>query len=634
MNNDFLTPDNENKKNTPDSTASSEEIFTYNEISEDVDVFDDSPVVADFSENTQADFDETADVFDRPVCNSSEPNYMSDTPPANADNSVTPDPYVTVDVSAQSDDFEFVDTTDKNNFVVEPENIDIMDLDIPDVIPDRTPISAEPTPFVQPAPVASEPQYIPPQPKPQYAPSEAPAQYYNPTVPMQPAQQPRQAYTPASPVTPVTFQSSYQQPETPVTPPAQPKKKNGGSTAFIIILWVLVGLFAIGFFGLCGYIIGTSKDGDTSATRPTLFGEETTTTSEADDTDDKTEASLPDAKPMPDENNLYSDSTTLELKTPPADKSDTAKYTTQYAYKKVATSTIGVVCYESGFSDEPASEGTGIILTKDGYIATNSHVIGDSRSLYSVQVITHDGEKYTAKVIGYDSRTDIAVLKIDASNLTPADFCDSQYIEVGQDVIAVGNPGGMGFQNSLTRGIISALDRELELSSQVSYIQTDAAINPGNSGGPLCNMYGQVIGINTAKISSSSYEGMGFAIPSALVKEIADDLIANGYVSNRVRLGISGQAVSSSLMQYRDIPAGILVGEISEDGPCDNSGLQVNDVITAIDDDKVESFSDVYGILAEHKPGDKVVLHVYRTTNGKELEITITLMADEGETQQ
>ena len=185
-----------------------------------------------------------------------------------------------------------------------------------------------------------------------------------------------------------------------------------------------------------------------------------------------------------------------------------------------------MVCYEDSFSKEPASQGTGIVLSEDGYIATNSHVIGDSRSLYYVEVVTNEGTTYEAKVIGYDSRTDLAVLKINAKGLTPAQFCDSEYVEVGQDVIAVGNPGGIEFQNSLTRGVVSALNRELSLSSQVTYIQTDAAINPGNSGGPLCNMYGQVIGINTAKISSSSYEGMGFAIPSRTVKEIVDDLIA------------------------------------------------------------------------------------------------------------
>lgn len=649
MNNDFLNPENENKRYEP-AENSSEEYFAYNEISDDVDIFGNSPVVTEGSEDAFLDADETADVFDRPVCTNPDPaesytpasetSKVSEitTAPETADISETaPAPAKESDEAHES---YVVCDSSEDNFVFEDADFTLSEPGIPEYNPEPASVSAVSEPVLsQPQmkiPTAEMPQATPkttPMYNSQYTPTAVPSQqYYTPSVnPVVPAQ-------PVQPATPVTQPSYYPTAATTehTTVPVKPKK--GGSTAFLIVLWVLVGLFAVGFFGLCGYIIGNSNKGNTDTTRPTLFQEDTTepeTIEPDEDSENKSEASLPDAKPMPDDDNLYSDSTSLDLKAPPADKNNSAKYTTQYAYKKVATSTIGVVCYDKGFSDEPASEGTGIILTEDGYIATNSHVIGDSRSLYSVQVVTHDGEKYSAKVIGYDSRTDIAVLKIDAENLTPAEFCNSEYIEVGQDVIAVGNPGGMGFQNSLTRGVVSALDRELELSSQVSYIQTDAAINPGNSGGPLCNMYGQVIGINTAKISSSSYEGMGFAIPSALVKEIADDLIAHGYVNGRVRLGISGQAVSPSMMQYFEIPTGgILVGEIVEGGPCDNSGLQMNDVITAIDDDKVESFSDIYGILAEHQPGDKVVLHVYRTTTGKELEITVTLMADEGETQQ
>ncbi len=419
------------------------------------------------------------------------------------------------------------------------------------------------------------------------------------------------------------------------TSSAEPPKKKKGHVAFLICLWSLIGIFAIGFFVLCGYVAGQhSENGD--FTRPTFF--------EEFDKDEKTEPATDDTKaeetpegviPLPEnDKDVYSAKGSIELNSLPRDKANTDKYTTQYAYKKVAESTIGVVCYEKGFTGEPASQGTGIVISEDGYIATNSHVIGDSRTAYNVQVVTNDGTTYEAKVIGYDSRTDLAVLKVNAKNLTPAEFCDSSLVEVGIDVIAVGNPGGMDFQNSLTRGVVSALNRELGLSAQVTYIQTDAAINPGNSGGPLSNMYGQVIGITTAKISSESVEGMGFAIPSRTVKEIVDDLMSQGYVNGRVRLGISGQAVSSAMQQYYDLPKGILVGEISEGGPCDNTDLKVNDIITKIDDDEITDFSDVYAILGEHKPGDKVVLTVYRRETAKTFEVTITLMADEGETQQ
>lgn len=427
------------------------------------------------------------------------------------------------------------------------------------------------------------------------------------------------------------------------TPPAQgyycpAPKKSKGANALLVTLWILVGLFALGFFGLCGYIIGkgSAPMSDTSSsTVPTFFPYEpnipTTESTES-------EPEIPnkdETVPLPDkEEDMYSDKVSIKLNPFPEDYTDKEKYTTQYAYSAVSKSTIGVVCYKPGFTDKPVSQGTGIVVSADGYIATNSHVIGDSRSDYYVQVITNDGTIYEAKVIGYDSRTDLAVLKINATNLNPATFCDSEYVEVGQDVIAVGNPGGIEFQNSLTKGIVSAIERELELSSQVTYIQTDAAINPGNSGGPLCNMYGQVIGINTAKISSASYEGMGFAIPSATVKEIIDDLISQGYVNDRVRLGISGAPVSESMQQYYSVPAGILIATITEDGPCDGAGLQVNDILTEIDGEEVTSFSDIYAILAKHKPGDKVVLTVYKLEQDKTIEITVTLMADEGETQQ
>lgn len=573
MNNNFLNPENE--KNELNITPLEKDVNTYEPFPEDIDVFADDYVSEDAV--SEAEYtDDTADVFDRPVCTEEVPDDFVEEDTTSVIEAPVP--------NCEADEYDF-------EIILEDEEDDTTD-------------SISPT-----APV-----------------------YYNPSVKYEEAASSLEPMPSANPFAeqPQPTAAAYTAPFAPAV------KKNKGATAFIITLWVLVGVFAIGFFGLCGYIIGTSNS-NTSSTRPTLFsGDNITEYTEPETTPvtEETDNSDSSVIPFPDNSNLYSKGTTIELNAFPADSSNTAKYNTQYAYKKVADSTIGVVCYNKSYSDDPASEGTGIILTSDGYIATNSHVIGDSRTLYKVKVITNDGTTYEAKVIGYDSRTDLAVLKINAKGLTYAEFCDSKYVEAGQDVIAVGNPGGMDFQNSLTRGVVSALNRELALSSQVSYIQTDAAINPGNSGGPLCNMYGQVIGINTAKISSDSYEGMGFAIPSSTVKEIIDDLIATGYVSNRVRIGISGQTVTSEMEQYYNIPAGILVGKISEDGPCHNSGLKINDVITKIDSEDIESFSDVYAILSKHKPGDKVVLTVYRMGTKATTEITITLMADNGETQQ
>ena len=225
-------------------------------------------------------------------------------------------------------------------------------------------------------------------------------------------------------------------------------------------------------------------------------------------------------------------------------------------------------------SEENAKgQGTGIIVSSDGYIVTNSHVIGDSKTAYKYQVINNDGKKYTANVVGYDTRTDLAVLKIKGKNLKPVHFVKKSHLQVGEDIIAVGNPGGLDFQNSLTKGIVSAKDRTLD-DSTVSYIQTDAAVNPGNSGGPLCNLYGEVIGITTAKINSATYEGMGFAIPTDTVETIVNNIIKYGYVENRVRLGIVGVAVDETASTALGIPQGILITEIADDGSssrCDNS---------------------------------------------------------------
>lgn len=290
------------------------------------------------------------------------------------------------------------------------------------------------------------------------------------------------------------------------------------------------------------------------------------------------------------------------------------KYTAKSSFDTIEKSVVAIQCYydeKTDNAEDILSEGTGVIITKDGYIATNSHIIGDCKA-YRVYITLSTGEEYEADIVGYDSRTDLAVLKINAKDLTPVKFGDSSFVEIGQDIITIGNPGGSNFQNSLTKGIVSALNREIELDTTVKFIQIDAPINPGNSGGPLCNIYGQVIGINTAKIASSDYEGMGFAIPSSVVVDIVNDLIHYGYVQNRVMIGISGIAVDYDLAQSYSVPYGILIADIIEDGPFDNTDIRKSDIITEIDGESVTSFSDIYNILENYKEGDKVSIKVYR----------------------
>ena len=312
----------------------------------------------------------------------------------------------------------------------------------------------------------------------------------------------------------------------------------------------------------------------------------------------------------------------------------------QSAYEKVSDSTVAILTFEDKISSEENAEGqgTGIIVSSDGYIVTNSHVIGDSKTAYKYQIINNDGKKYTANVVGYDTRTDLAVLKIKGKDLKPVHFVKKSHLQVGEDIIAVGNPGGLDFQNSLTKGIVSAKDRTLD-DSTVSYIQTDAAVNPGNSGGPLCNLYGEVIGITTAKINSATYEGMGFAIPTDTVETIVNNIIKYGYVENRVRLGIVGVAVDETASTALGIPQGILITEIADDGSFTNSSAKPKNIITKVDGTRVKTFNQVYSVLAKHKVGDKINVEICKVdssnpSNSKTATINVTLVADKGETQK
>ena len=303
----------------------------------------------------------------------------------------------------------------------------------------------------------------------------------------------------------------------------------------------------------------------------------------------------------------------IKLEALPKDKDD-EKYNKQSAYESVSDSVVTVECYKEKITDSEkdiASMGTGTIISSDGYIVTNAHVIGNSKA-YAVNIVTNGNDKYQAKIIGYDTWTDLAVLKIDAKDLKAVTFGDSELVNVGDEVIAIGSPGGVKFQNSLTQGIISAVDRELSINRYVRYIQSDAAISPGNSGGPLCNIYGQVIGITTAKTVADYYENMTFSIPSATVEEVVGDLMRYGYVTGRCRIGFSGQAVSREEAFYYGYPAGIVISSIDDSGALADSDFKEGDIITEVDGEEVTSFQDIYNILANHKPGDKIKIKASR----------------------
>lgn len=411
------------------------------------------------------------------------------------------------------------------------------------------------------------------------------------------------------------------------------KKTKGGIIALII---VLCSLLTIGFIGMMVYGFSVdikedlNNDRSDSGNSFRVPKEDSTTPFETLP-DTSSQSKTHDESDYSDKVNK--DYSGMKLESNPKDTKTNDSYTAAKASEKVSDSVVGILCYSDDVPDQAdtktaSSQGSGIIFSQDGYVITNAHVIGNSKTAYAIRVVTSDGKVYKAGVVGYDSRTDIAVLKMDdAKGLTPATFGDSSQLEVGQDIIVVGNPGGLDYQNTTTKGVISALDRKLSTSSLTKYIQTDAAINPGNSGGPLVNYYGQVVGITTSKIVSETYEGMGFAIPSQTVKNIVDTLVKNGYVEGRVKIGISGIAVTSDQASNYNIPQGIYVQSIVSGGPCDGTSLEEGDIITEVDGETITSFADVYAILETHKPGDKIKVKYYSSSSG-DGEVEITLQED------
>lgn len=414
----------------------------------------------------------------------------------------------------------------------------------------------------------------------------------------------------------------------PPMPPRPPKKKaNAGLIAIIVVLCVLLVGSMVGYFVY--FVSENNKKQDNNSSNSYSFtmpnyGYNIPST-------EPTTAPVSEHKESDYSDKADANYKGVVLESKPKDADSNKSYTAESAFDKVSDSVVGIVGYTDEITtvENSATQGSGIILTSDGYVVTNAHVIGNSKTTYLLQVVTSDGKSYNAGVVGYDSRTDIAVLKMDdAKDLKAATFGDSEKIELGEDIIVVGNPGGLDYQNSITKGIVSAVDRKMSSTSLVKYIQTDAAINPGNSGGPIVNLYGQVVGIATAKIVSEKYEGMGFAIPSETAKDIIDTLMKKGYVEGRVKIGITGSNVSSDVASAYGVPMGIMVDEISKDGPCYGTELKTDDIITGVDDKEIQSFSDIYEILETHKPGDKIVIKYYRMSDQSTGEVEVTLAED------
>ena len=319
--------------------------------------------------------------------------------------------------------------------------------------------------------------------------------------------------------------------------------------------------------------------------------------------------------------------------------------TPEQIYEEAKEFNVGVIVYAQ---NQKVGEGSGIIVGEDKdkkntYIITAAHVIADNG--VNVQIQTNDGKEIDATIVGFDKKTDVGVLRVSETGFKAATFGNSDKLTVGQKVYAIGNPGGTVFFGSFTNGIISAIDRPVASSASaydLPCIQHNAAINPGNSGGALLNEFGQVIGLNSSKITDTDYEGMGFSVPSNTMLEIYNDIIANGYVTNRPMLGISYYTVASdytysAIAWKNNIPYGsIVIAAMTEDSDLQKQGIKVGDIITGVNGKALDSTDILLEVIEDSKVGDTITLSVCRLNNSgaisTKFDAKVKLVEDKGET--
>lgn len=299
--------------------------------------------------------------------------------------------------------------------------------------------------------------------------------------------------------------------------------------------------------------------------------------------------------------------------------------------RQVGPAVVGIVATSQSANSiflipsQSQSSGSGIIISSDGYIVTNNHVVNGATSL---KVILNTKEEYDAKLVGVDAQTDIAVIKIEASGLTSAVLGNSGDVEVGELAVAIGNPLGQELAGTVTTGIISATNRTVTVDDvEYTLLQTDAAINNGNSGGALVNAYGEVIGINSVKMASTGVEGLGFAIPSDIAKPIINDLMTVGYVQGRPVIGINGwRNITKDMSLYYKLPVGIYVTSVVEFSAAEKAGIRPGDVIVKYNGEKVETVDELNALRDQNKVGDTVTLTIVR--DDKTMDISLALGED------
>jgi serine protease Do len=440
-----------------------------------------------------------------------------------------------------------------------------------------------------------------------------------------PLRNPYQA-PPRTPYDTNPYGGSYGYYRDPYAEPARVRRRmRPGLTAFLIVLSIIILLFlgGVAVYGLIhsdmGAALGIGNPSMTSGGDNPIKPQQTSAVTEAAATTAATSF-----VPIANAPSIVIVATPTEPPTEPVcDENGMRVLSIQEIARKVKPSVVGVVT-TLGSVYSGKSLGSGIIMSEDGFILTNAHVVEGGAS-YTVTL--DDKTAYDATLIGADEKSDIAILKIDAHGLIPATFGDSDSLVVGDLAVAIGNPSSLDLAGTTTAGIISAVDRNIvvdEKGNMLELIQTDAAINPGNSGGPLLNRYGQVIGINTVKLNSQTYEGLCFAIPTNVFKPIVDELLQYGQVRGYPTIGITGKAVEAAQARAYRIPLGVYIVTIDERSDAYAKGLKPGDIITYVNGTMVSSVADINIGKKGMKVGDTLTLTVYR--NGETFDVDVVLM--------
>ena len=310
----------------------------------------------------------------------------------------------------------------------------------------------------------------------------------------------------------------------------------------------------------------------------------------------------------------------VELK--PLPETNDTGYSTTEIYEKVSPSVVSINVY-AGSSVSPISSGTGIVMTQDGYIITNAHVVSGGTS---VNVIFNDETQARGVIVGSDVDTDLAVVKVEKTGLVAAEFGDSSLVKIGERAIVIGNAGGLS--STLTQGVVSGLDRDLDRGSRsLKLLQIDAAINPGNSGGPLVNRFGQVIGITSSKIASVDYEGIGFAIPITGALPVIESLIDYGYVTGRAVLGVQVIELNESNGPRNGLPnKGVYIAAITEGSDLPAKGVRERDVIVEANGQEITTTDSLLTQLEKYSPGDIFNMKIYRGETDQTFSVDVLLI--------